>query len=163
MKPLVEIAVRAGDWPDEARLHELVDRAFDAAGRAVRLDYPDGAELSLLVTDDAEMREINRDWRGQDKPTNVLSFPGGDVAPGEPAGPMLGDVVLAWQTVSTEAALERKRLEDHVTHLIIHGILHLFGYDHLDEDEADRMEDAERRALATLGIADPYAEIAGTS
>ena len=160
MKPSFEIALRAGDWPEEHVLHAMVARAFEAASNAVRLEFTDGAELSLLFTDDAEMREINRDWRGQDKPTNVLSFPGEDVEAGEPAGAMLGDVVLAFQTIASEAALEQKSFEDHLTHLIVHGIFHLFGYDHLEEDDALVMEDAERRALSSLGIADPYAEIA---
>jgi probable rRNA maturation factor len=158
LTPVIDIAVRGGEWPDEVELRQLVQRAFGAARMEGGLRFPEGAELSLLFTDDAEIREINRDWRAQDKPTNVLSFPGEDIQPGESAGAMLGDVVLSFETVAGEAKLEGKRFEDHLTHLVVHGIFHLFGYDHMDDAQAALMEDAEKRALARLGIADPYAD-----
>lgn len=154
--PQIDIAVRAGQWPHEEALAAIVDRAFAAAVLAGNLQFDEDAELSLLFTDDAEMRSINRQWREQDKPTNVLSFPGEDVAEGEPAGEVLGDIVLAYETVQREADLDGKRFDDHLSHLVVHGIFHLFGYDHMDDAQAGRMEDAERRALAELGIDDPY-------
>jgi probable rRNA maturation factor len=108
------------------------------------------AEVSILFTDDAHIQRLNAAWRGKDKPTNVLSFPQG-------AGPLLGDVVLASETVAREAALAGKPLEAHMVHLIVHGFLHLLGYDHEREDEAEEMEALERAALERMGIADPYA------
>lgn len=158
MKPVIDIAIRDGAWPSEETLAGIAEKALEAARAAEGLAFPDGAELSLLFTGDAEMREINRDWRQQDKPTNVLSFPGEDLQPGDPAGMTLGDIVVAYETVEREAGLEGKRFEDHLTHLVVHGIFHLFGYDHMDDEEAALMEDAERRALASLGIGDPYAD-----
>jgi probable rRNA maturation factor len=96
------------------------------------------------------VRRLNAQYRGRDKPTNVLSFP-------QPAGPLLGDVVLAAETVRAEAALAGKPLEAHMAHLIIHGFLHLIGYDHKGEEEAEAMEAVERAALERIGISDPYA------
>jgi probable rRNA maturation factor len=103
------------------------------------------------------MRRLNKTFRGKDKPTNVLSFPqAGGASPGNGAL-LLGDVILAAETVAREAALADKPLEDHMAHLIIHGFLHLLGYDHQGEAEAEKMEQLERVALETLGISDPYA------
>ena len=103
------------------------------------------------------MAVINGEWRDKPVATNVLSFPGGDVQVGEPAGPVLGDLVFARETVEREAAEQEKSFEDHLTHLAVHGFLHLFGYDHIDDDEAEEMEEIERQTLSGLGIADPYA------
>jgi probable rRNA maturation factor len=116
------------------------------------------AELGITFADDAEVRRLNRDWRGQDRPTNVLSFAlaEGEATPG-PGPRMLGDVVLALQTVEAEAEAEGKRVADHAAHLVVHGILHLLGYDHSSEADALRMEGLEARILASFGIADPYA------
>jgi probable rRNA maturation factor len=102
------------------------------------------------------MREINREWRGKDKPTNVLSFPAAaqPVPKGEVAH--LGDLVLAWDTVKTEATTQGKPIQDHISHLIVHGLLHLQGFDHEIESEAEIMEARETKILASLGIADPY-------
>jgi probable rRNA maturation factor len=94
---------------------------------------------------------------GKDKPTNVLSFPAFEVEPGADLPPMLGDIVLAAETVAREAGLEEKPLEHHISHLVIHGLLHLMGHDHEDEDEAEAMEALERATLARLAIPDPYA------
>ncbi|MDQ0132585.1 putative rRNA maturation factor [Neorhizobium galegae] len=114
-------------------------------------------ELSLVFTDDAAIKEINAEWRGKDKPTNVLSFPAFPLEPGKMPGPMLGDIVIARETVEREAVDLDKSFEDHLTHLLVHGFLHLFGYDHMQTDEAERMEALETRILATLGLSDPYA------
>ena len=107
-------------------------------------------ELSLVFTDDAAIQRLNRDYRGKDKPTNVLSFP-------QSGGPLLGDIVLAWETVSREAGLAEKPVKAHMAHLIVHGFLHLLGYDHEADEEAEEMEALERAALRRMGIADPYA------
>lgn len=156
MTPSVDMTVEAGAWPAEEVLLRTVTPAVDAAIRAGGLRCPEGAELSLLFTDDAAMREINRQWRNVDKPTNVLSFPGGEVAPGEMAGPVLGDIVFAHETIAREAELEGKPFEHHLSHMIVHGFFHLFGYDHIDENEAHEMETLERRALSLIGVDDPY-------
>src|SRR5690606_31530348 len=95
--------------------------------------------------------------RGKDKETNVLSFPAYPVQPGAMPGPMLGDIVVARETIEREAAELDKDIHAHLTHLLVHGLLHLFGYDHLEDDEAEQMEALETRILAALGLSDPYA------
>jgi probable rRNA maturation factor len=151
----VEI-VRHGDaWADDvpdALLEQAARAAFDAAPPP-----PATYQVTLVLTDDGEMRNLNRIWRGKDAPTNVLSFPAG------PAGQIgvqgfLGDVVLAHETTLKEAREQAIALQDHVAHLVVHGVLHLLGFDHTEDDAAERMEDLERTALAALGIGDPYAE-----
>ncbi len=99
---------------------------------------------------------LNAEWRGKDKPTNVLSFPAFAVRPGDALPPMLGDIVLARETLAREAEAEKKPFDHHLAHLVVHGLLHLLGYDHETAAEADEMEGAERRALARLEIPDPY-------
>jgi probable rRNA maturation factor len=152
----IDIAVEAGGWADEDALHALAARAADAVFAELAQAVPEGAELSLLFTDDAHIRALNRDWRGKDKPTNVLSFPAFPIRPGDAVPPMLGDIALAFETVTAEAALEEKPFDHHLTHLIVHGLLHLLGHDHEDEAEAEAMEALERTALARLAIPDPY-------
>ncbi|RWN14680.1 MAG: rRNA maturation RNase YbeY [Mesorhizobium sp.] len=151
----IDISVEAGNWPDEASLTRLVDRAVKAA--FAETGVAGRSELSLVFTDDAHVRVLNAGWRGKDKPTNVLSFPAFPFAQGGPLPPMLGDIVLAAETVAHEAALEDKPVENHITHLVIHGLLHLLGYDHEAEAEAEAMEAVERAVLARLAIPDPYA------
>ena len=135
----------------DALLASAARAGFDAAPPRARGDY----HLTLALTNDAEMRVLNRTWRGKDAPTNVLSFPA-DAEISEPG--FLGDVVLAYETARKEAREQQLTLADHVSHLVVHGVLHLLGFDHGDEAEAERMEKLEREALASLGIADPYAE-----
>ncbi|RUZ80704.1 rRNA maturation RNase YbeY [Mesorhizobium sp. M7A.F.Ca.US.006.01.1.1] len=151
----IDISIEAGNWPDEAGLTRLVDRAVKAA--FAETGVAGRSELSLVFTDDAHIQVLNAGWRGKDKPTNVLSFPAFPFAQGGPLPPMLGDIVLAAETVAHEAALEDKPVENHITHLVIHGLLHLLGYDHETEAEAEAMEAVERAALARLAIPDPYA------
>ncbi|HVW91159.1 MAG TPA: rRNA maturation RNase YbeY [Devosia sp.] len=112
------------------------------------------AELSILLTDDAEQQVLNRQWRGMDKPTNVLSFP--QIEPFAPLEGLIGDIVLARETLEREAADLGKPVTEHFTHLVVHGFLHILGYDHIEDDEAAEMEGLETRILARLGIADPY-------
>ena len=158
MNPAIDISVNGGEWAGSEVLAAIASRAVAAAVDTAGLSMTSDAELSLVFTDDTEMRAINRQWRGIDKPTNVLSFPGSEAEPGGSAGPFLGDIVLAYQTVAGEARLDGKAFDSHLAHLVIHGFLHLFGYDHENEDDAAIMEELERRALASLGIADPYAD-----
>lgn len=114
------------------------------------------AELSIVLTDDAEQQVLNRDWRGIDKPTNVLSFP--QIEPFAPVAGILGDITLARETLEREAAELGKSFADHFTHLVVHGFLHILGYDHIEEADALVMEGLETQILASLGIADPYAD-----
>jgi probable rRNA maturation factor len=152
----IDIALEAGDWADEAALLALARTAADATLAELDLMPEQPTELSLLFTDDAHIQALNREWRGKDKATNVLSFPAFDIGPDDALPPMLGDIVLARETILSEAALEQKPFEHHLTHLMVHGLLHLLGYDHETEDEADEMEAIERLVLAKLAIPDPY-------
>lgn len=150
----IDVTVEAGGWPAETALRDIAARAVAAA--LDELGAAGSSELSLLFTDDAHIRVLNRDWRGKDKPTNVLSFPAFPVAPGDPPPSMLGDIAMAFETMASEAALESKPFDHHLTHLIVHGLLHLLGYDHESGEEAEEMEALERRVLARLAIPDPY-------
>lgn len=116
-----------------------------------------------MLSDNEHIRELNKHHRGMDKPTNVLSFPAARMK--TPAGTprFLGDIVIAYETVEREAAEEAKPFENHLSHLVVHGVLHLLGYDHEDEEEAETMESHERQILAKLGIPDPYAERGGAA
>jgi probable rRNA maturation factor len=159
---VVDIIVQAGAWPEEAHLRALAERSIAAARQVASADgtpeCPAGSEVSLVFADDAAMRELNRQWRDRDRPTNVLSFPQSPVM-----GGLIGDVVLGFETVQREAGLEGKRLDDHIAHLVVHGFLHLLGYDHVNEEDAEHMERLEREGLHRIGIADPYAADAKTS
>jgi probable rRNA maturation factor len=152
----IDIIVEAGGWPQKRVLRSLVGKAVDAALGEAGVEAA-GSEISVVFSDDAHIRGLNSGWRGKDKPTNVLSFPAFPAQPGGKLPPMLGDVVLAAETVTREAELEGKPLDHHITHLVIHGVLHLLGHDHENEAEAERMEALERAALARLAIPDPYA------
>lgn len=158
---LIDMTIEADGWSRIADLDGLVRRAVDAAVRVLDSvpDAGDGAELSILLADDAAVRRLNRDYRGIDKPTNVLSFPQQTAAGDRPAGMphLIGDIVLALETVEREAAEAQKPVADHLTHLIVHGLLHLCGYDHETDEEAEVMETCERAILGSLGISDPYA------
>lgn len=153
----LDILVEAGAWPARQVLARLSRDAVDAALAEAGLAPSPQTELSVVFTDDEAVRVLNAGWRGKDKPTNVLSFSAFPYSSGDPVPPMLGDVVLAAETVAREAASESMPLEHHISHLLIHGILHLLGHDHEDEDEAETMEALERKALARLAIPDPYA------
>ena len=121
-----------------------------------------GFEVSISLSDNAKVRTLNRDYRGKDKPTNVLSFAmieAGYVHSPETGEPLLlGDIILAFETVASEAKEQNKPLRDHIIHLVVHGMLHLFGYDHIDDQEAVAMESLETSILAAMKIPDPYTE-----
>lgn len=143
-------------WDALPDAESIVAAAVAAAFAEGALQARPEAELAVTLADDARVKALNAEWRAKDSPTNVLTFPA--VEPDETAeAPMLGDVILAFETVEREAREEAKSLADHVSHLVIHGVLHLFGHDHGEVDEAEEMEALERRALARLGVADPYA------
>ncbi|MDQ8758309.1 rRNA maturation RNase YbeY [Sphingosinicella sp. LHD-64] len=154
---LVEADV-SEDWDSRTDWPALADRSVRAAvahSRHAALSDGD-AEVSVKFTSDEEVHALNAEWREKDKPTNVLSFP--MVEEHELAtAPMLGDIVLAHGVCTAEASARNLPIESHAAHLVVHGMLHLLGYDHETSDEdAEEMEEAERRALASIGIADPY-------
>ncbi|MGL4487825.1 MAG: rRNA maturation RNase YbeY [Rhizobiaceae bacterium] len=151
------LAIEADGWPQEAELEALVLSALGAAEKELRLSADHPSEVSFLFTDDATIQGINNEWRGKDKPTNVLSFPAFQLRPGMAPKPLLGDIILALETVQGEAVEEHKSFNHHLTHLVVHGLLHLFGYDHEDEGDAEVMEGLERKILNALAIPDPYA------
>jgi probable rRNA maturation factor len=157
MPVAIDIMVEAGEWPDEATLGALAEQAVASVVAELGRGGDNPSELSLVFSDDAGVRKLNAEWRGKNRPTNVLSFPASSTVPSAALPPLLGDIVLASETVAREAALEGKPLEHHIAHLIIHGFLHLVGHDHEAETEAEAMEAIERRALARLAIPDPYA------
>lgn len=150
---VIETVTQGGDWDDG--LAELAQAAAEAAVAEVPDAPSEPVSATLLLTDDAAVRALNRLWRGQDKSTNVLSFPSNiPTMPGEPRP--IGDIAMGYETIAREAEADGKPLAAHVAHLVVHAVLHLFGHDHLDTAEADAMEAREIAALARLGIADPY-------
>ena len=159
----MNLEIEIEDWL-EVDWAVLAERAADAAMSAEPALASPRLETSILFTSDAQVDQLNREWRERDKPTNVLSFPMLDrdsLLALEPEGPpeMLGDIALAYETCAREAEEKGITLEAHATHLIIHGLLHLAGHDHVDSDaQAEEMEALEIAALAKLGIADPYGD-----
>ncbi len=157
---LIEDAAWQNDLPDPDAVCRDAAMAALLAGTAA---LPDDTELSIMLTGDEHIRSLNKQFRGKDTPTNVLAFPAidGDVyaaAQTAVAGVpfLLGDVVLAHGVVVREATDQAKSLTDHFSHLVIHGVLHLLGHDHMNDNDADHMESLETGILAKLGIADPY-------
>ena len=165
---MLQVDIEAdGEWDSRSRWQPVVERAAAAAiaesAFPELVDSPRHIELSVRLTGDDEVRALNAHWRGKDKPTNVLSFPMTDEAElrsAETEGPelMLGDLILARGVCAREAEEKGISLDDHAAHLVVHGTLHLLGYDHKDERDAAEMEARETEALSRLGIADPYAE-----
>lgn len=167
MEPLVDTLIEDPRW----RQIGLADLAEEAAC-AVLEDQTlpqEGFEISLLACSDARIAELNEDFRGKPAPTNVLSWPtrerGAEVdggmperpRPGPPGLPQeLGDIAIAWETCSREAEAQQKPVTDHVAHLLVHGLLHLLGYDHIRDTDAALMEATETRILAKMGYSDPY-------
>lgn len=160
MKAAVDITMPCRAWSTVAGVRALCRRAAAAAlaapGPKGRTPPRAPVGLSILLADDATLRELNRRFRGIDKPTNVLSFPAGDDAP-EDAPQTLGDVAIGFETCAAEAARDGKPAADHLVHLVVHGVLHLRGYDHERDPDAEVMERLEASILAGLGVADPYA------
>lgn len=160
VQPVLELALSIHDerWTEALPgVSELVDLAVSAALMGAREAGP--VEVSVVLANDEMVHALNRDYRGQDKPTNVLSFAqreGGGTVPEGEAEP-LGDIIVAFETTAREAEEQDKTLKSHLCHLLIHGVLHLVGYDHQDDAEAEEMEALETAVLAALGIADPYA------
>jgi len=147
----LEIGVAPGAAALDAGLPAVIASAITAAKEAAG---PVQGALTVMVDDDSRIRELNRLWRGFDKPTNVLSFPAPDTQPGPRRS--FGDIAISYETAAREAAAEDKSFADHMAHLSVHGFLHLLGYDHESDDAAEEMEGLERAILARIGISDPY-------
>ena len=154
----VDILVADERWSRAGDLQALARRSVETAV-SVAPNAPVGdIEVGVALTDDAAVHELNRDWRGKDKPTNVLSFP---APPTTSPGPRpIGDIALAYETVARESMDEGKSLADHAAHLLVHGTLHLLGYDLESDSEAEIMEALEVEALARMGLRDPYEGVA---
>lgn len=150
---LVEVLRNEADWNGAVTDRVLADAAEAAFARSGR--GSESAELALLLCDDDEIRKLNKAWRGKDEPTNVLSFPLGAPHVTDGLRP-LGDVALAYQTVAQEALDRGVSIGQHAAHLVIHGVLHLMGYDHMDDADAQEMESLEAEVLAGLGLPNPY-------
>ncbi|WP_375618037.1 MULTISPECIES: rRNA maturation RNase YbeY [unclassified Bartonella] len=153
---IIDIMIKSAGWNDEKMLYNITEKALMTTMHHVSLGNA-VSEISLLFTDDEHMAQINAQWRNKNKSTNVLSFPAFPLKAGNRPGPMLGDIIIARETVVFEAEKEGKTFQDHLTHMIVHGILHLLGYDHETDDEAYKMEKLEREILQKLSIKDPYA------
>jgi len=163
---MIEVAVQVEPgWPEEDWQRvatRAVDAALDTSPYGWLRERRFTAEISVRLTDDGEVQALNRAYRGKDKPTNVLSFPlvQHDLLEGltnsDDGEVLLGDIVLAGGVCAAEAADKQVAVATHATHLIVHGLLHLLGYDHQGDAEAEAMEAIERSALASIGIADPY-------
>lgn len=150
----VDIMVAADEWSAVDGLDPLVRACIAATIAETGIELAESSEVSVNFCDDAEIRALNARWRDKDAPTNVLSFP----TPGPlEARTLLGDIVIAFETVAREAGAQEKSLEDHTRHMVVHGFLHLLGYDHESAGEAEEMEALERRIAASLGMNDPYA------
>ena len=143
--PSIDIIVASRRWKAKRGVTSLLRRAIAEAAGMVSTS---GGELAIVLTDDSRIRALNKAWRGKDEPTNVLSFPA--------RPPVLGDIVIAFETLSREAKAERKLFAHHLAHLAVHGYLHLAGYDHERDHEADAMEALETAILGRLKVPDPY-------
>ena len=163
----LEITVRSARWRKQRGAQSLVRKAVFAAAKAVSTAP---AELAIVLSHDSAIKALNRDWRGKDAPTNVLSFPAAPAGPSRNAGksskksrrkfprptPYIGDIVIAYQTTAREAQAGGKPFRHHLAHLAVHGFLHLLGYDHENDRDAEQMENLERRILRRLEVPDPY-------
>jgi probable rRNA maturation factor len=160
----VDIAVESELWNTEPEAPVVVRQALRAAAAATRALPATSGEISVMLSDDAAIRKLNRDWRGIDQPTNVLAFPAPQLSGPRPdrprsggrAPPLLGDIVIAYETTAGEAAAAGKPFAHHLAHLAVHGFLHLLGYDHDSDANASEMERLETKILARLDVPDPY-------
>jgi probable rRNA maturation factor len=149
--PAIDILVQSPLWSAQRGIKAVLRRAVTEAASAAAAH---NGELAIVLTDDSSIRTLNRDWRRKDEPTNVLSFPAKDQRAGTPHH--LGDIVIAYQTTAREAEAERKPFKHHLAHLAVHGFLHLVGYDHTADEEAEAMEGLEISVLARLRVPNPY-------
>ncbi|RCL01816.1 MAG: putative rRNA maturation factor [Candidatus Tokpelaia sp. JSC085] len=149
----IDIAIHDQNWPDEQLLEKLATQIVQVT--TLHLEMQDVvSELSLVLTDDAEICRLNTQWRHENKVTNVLAFSAFSIKAGERPGPMLGDIILAREILEREVREQEKSFNNHFTHLFIHGLLHLLGYDHSDDCNAEIMENLERKIMDTLSLTD---------
>lgn len=160
MTMVCDILLDDSRWTERLDVDATVNVAVAKALTVTKPKLHPEAEVSFTFSDDARIRALNAQWRGKDSPTNVLSFPA-TVGEELTSTPLLGDVLLAFETVEREAAEERKLFAHHTTHLIVHGFLHLLGFDHETDDDADVMENYESRILTELGLPDPWVTTSG--
>ena len=162
---MIVVETASEDWPEhnwDALASSSISAALAASPQAALAETAATIEIAVRLTSDAEVQTLNRQYRGQDKPTNVLSFPMVQpdlietLANTDDGEVLLGDIVLAHETCTREAAERGVSLEDHAAHLVVHGVLHLLGYDHMTDADAEAMEDIERAAMSALGLHDPY-------
>ena len=156
--PAVDILIESEAWQMLPEAEDIVRRAIALAATSKAVICRRKSELAVLLCDDETIASLNARWRGQEKPTNVLSFPAPPLQGDMPYEKVpLGDIAIAYETLAREASEQGKPVSDHLSHLVVHGFLHLLGYDHHRGSEADCMERLERDILAQIGIADPYA------
>ena len=148
--PHIDIQVQSPLWNAQPLAEQTIRDAISAAAGALSTE---GGEVSILLTDDSEIARLNRDWRGIDKPTNVLSFPASRVGQGDK---LLGDIVIAYETLERESTDESRDFLHHLAHLAVHGFLHLIGFDHETDAQAEEMEGLESRIMMRLNMPDPY-------
>ena len=156
---LIDITIEYDAWSKLDGLEGLIKTAAQAAIFERGDEFETRAELSVLLTSDEAIQRLNSKYRNQDKPTNVLSFGGEPEARSQDQNFLLGDIVLSYQTINTEAEQQQKNFGNHVSHLIVHGVLHLLGHDHRDDKTADDMELVEINILKGLGIENPYSQM----
>lgn len=150
--PHIEIQIRSPLWNAQPLASQTIRDAIDAAADALSIE---GGEVSIVLTGDSEIAKLNRDWRGIDKPTNVLSFPASRYKAGQ-GEKLLGDIVIAYETVEGESRDESRVFLHHLAHLAVHGFLHLTGYDHETDTQAEAMEGLESKIMMRLNMPDPY-------
>jgi probable rRNA maturation factor len=155
MTPSIDIAVESPLWAEVVGIERLIQRAILATLASTDARLHPEAELSVLLCDDARIQTLNKNWRDIDKATNVLAFPAG-AASQLARAKIVGDLAISFETVDREAQSDHKSFADHFSHLVVHGWLHILGYDHANRVEAEAMEAVERRVLHTMNIADPY-------
>jgi probable rRNA maturation factor len=148
--PHIDIQVQSPLWNAQPLAEQTIREAISAAAGALSTE---GGEVSILLIDDSEIARLNRDWRGIDKPTNVLSFPASRVGQGDK---LLGDIVIAYETLERESTDESRDFLHHLAHLAVHGFLHLIGFDHETDAQAEEMEGLESRIMMRLNMPDPY-------
>jgi probable rRNA maturation factor len=163
----LEVIVRSALWQKRRTAKSVIKKAISAAAQAASTAP---AELAIVLSNDSGIQALNRDWRGKDQPTNVLSFPAAPIQSARKGSsksrvppPYIGDIVIAYQTTAREAVADGKPFDHHLAHLAVHGYLHLLGYDHENDRDAEIMERLERRILKRLAVPDPYASGARTS
>lgn len=153
---VIDLVIPCAEWLEIAEIETIVSKS---ARQAVQAALPEAAadvEVSIVLGSDELIRGLNRQYKNQDKPTNVLSFPSGECVLDELGPKLLGDVILAYETIGAEAQVQGKSISNHACHLTVHGVLHLLGFTHDEEEQAQHMEQLEIDILASLGLPNPY-------